>query len=470
MAIRLRVPEMELPGRLLLVLKPGEGLPNVPAHLDYVLDAARPVARLDRPLDQVLNDAGGFRALGTYHAAASLGVAGQQNLGWSDAEERLGLSRSYRIQIADPECTQETIERLRALPTVESVSVQTLTTVSFGTLALRAPEIVAGSIPEDAWRSHEMVQAREAHALEPGDDDIWVGLVDTGISLGHPEFQRKLLAGYSTVKLPLGATVGDFRVIGGDPDDEFAPRDRVDHGSHVAGVVGAHGWNQPLGVAGGAMLLPIRVLAAASRPGLSKRMGVGALPDINEGMKVAVDLGADCINMSFGTPASVVGDGPPPHQEVVSYAALQGCTLVAAMGNSGKEEVYWPAGFPEVISVGSVDYRGARSSFSTYGNHISLCAPGEQIFGAVRRGYSVGSGTSYAAPFAAGAAALLMARSKRKNRKLVGAEVKRLLMESALPLSGGFNPETGAGLLNIKAALDLLDRSLASPNPPGKPS
>ena len=85
---------MELPGRLLLVLKLGEALPNVPAHLDYVLDAARPVARLDRPLDQVLNDAGGFRALGTYHAAASLGVAGQQNLGWSEAEERLGLSRS----------------------------------------------------------------------------------------------------------------------------------------------------------------------------------------------------------------------------------------------------------------------------------------------------------------------------------------------------------------------------------------
>jgi subtilisin family serine protease len=174
--------------------------------------------------------------------------------------------------------------------------------------------------------------------------------------------------------------------------------------------------------------------------------------------------------MSFGTPASIVGDGPPPHREVVAYAAGQGCTLIAAIGNSGKQEVYWPAAFPEVIAVGSVDDNGVRSSFSTYGNHISLCAPGEGIFSAVRHGYSTGSGTSYAAPFATGAAALLLARARRKNRKLGGVEVKKLLMESATPLGSGFNPETGAGLLNIKAALDQLDRSLASANPPGRAS
>src|SRR5205823_8210838 len=67
--------------------------------------------------------------------------------------------------------------------------------------------------------------------------------------------------------------------------------------------------------------------------------------------------------------------------------------------------------------LGSVDDNASRSSFSTYGNHISLCAPGERIFSAVRRGYSAGSGTSYAAPFVTGAAALLLARARRKNRK-----------------------------------------------------
>lgn len=461
---------MELAGRIMLVLKRGEQerLRHVPAHLDYLLGAALPAGRLDAPLDRILNDAGGFRALCTYHAAQHLGVAGLQNEGWSDDEDELGLSRSFRIEIAEPERTHEVVERLRDLPVVESASVQTLATVPFGAVALQERTAVDSEIPAEAWRPHEMVHASEAHRVEPGDDDLWVGLVDTGVSLGHPEFQRKLLAGYSTVHLPIGTSVGEMRIVGGQPDDEFAPRDRVDHGSHVAGIIGAHGWSQPPGVAGAAMLLPVRGLAAAVQGRRPKRVGVGALPDLNEAMKVVADLGADCINMSFGTPASIVPDGPPPHQEVIAYAARLGCALVAAMGNSGKEEVYWPAAYPEVIAVGSVDESGIRSSFSTYGSHISLCAPGEKIFSAARRGYSVGSGTSYAAPFVSGAAALVMAHARRKNRKLGGADVKKLLMDTATPLGGGFNPETGAGLLNIIAALDRLDRTLSG-DPPGVP-
>jgi hypothetical protein len=458
---------MQIPGRLMLVMKPGEALPHVPAQLDYLLGAARPVGRLDHGIDQVLNGAGGFRATGTFHSAARLGVAGQQNAGWDDLEERLGMSRTYRIEIAEPERTHATVEELRGLAKVESVAIQTLATVPFAAVLEEPTTALSGSALDDAWRPHLMVHAKEAQAIEPGDDEIWVGLVDTGVSLGHPEFRRKLLAGYSTVHLPLGTSVGDLRVVGGEPDDEFAPRDRVDHGSHVAGIVGAHGWTQPPGLAGGAMLLPVRVLAAAMEPGHPKRLGVGALPDIDEGMKVAVDMGADCINMSFGTPASSVPAGPPPHQDVVAYASARGCVLVAAMGNSGRDELYWPAAFPDVIAVGSVDDAGRRSRFSTFGQHIALCAPGERIFSAARYGYSSGSGTSYAAPFVTGAAALLLARARRKNIKLGGGDIKKLLMESATPLGGDFNQETGAGLLNAAAALERLDRSLARSEPLG---
>src|SRR5262249_39404837 len=159
-----------------------------------------------------------------------------------------------------------------------------------------------------------------------------------------------------------------------------------------------------------------------------------------------LDLGADVLNMSFGTPSSAVGDAPPPHREIVDYAMHYGCTLVAAMGNSGQHERYYPAAYPEVIAVGSVDRNGQRPTFSTTGDHISLCAPGEAIVSAGRHGYEVGSGTSYAAPFVTGAAALLLAHAHRQNRTLNGAEVRDLLTATASPLGGGFNPETGHGL------------------------
>jgi subtilisin family serine protease len=140
------------------------------------------------------------------------------------------------------------------------------------------------------------------------------------------------------------------------------------------------------------------------------------------------------------------------------------------MGNSGERERYYPAAFPEVIAVGSVDADGRRSHFSTTGDHIAISAPGENIVSAARHGYDAGSGTSYAAPFVTGAAALLVARARRRNRKLQGTEVKKLLTESASPLGdGGFNAETGHGLLDVLSALRRLDQAMGSDQPPGRP-
>ena len=68
------------------------------------------------------------------------------------------------------------------------------------------------------------------------------------------------------------------------------------------------------------------------------------------------------------------------------------------------------------------------------------------------------SGTSFAAPFVAGAAALIVARARRAGVRIDGRAVKRLLTRSARPLGpGGFSPETGHGLLDVAAALDLFD-------------
>jgi subtilisin family serine protease len=400
--------------------------------------------------------------LNVYPARQTLGRIGEQHRGYNDFEENLGLSRTYRIELADREHTERTVMALRELSGVETAVAQRL---FFAPLAAAAPRRLS---KDDAWEPHRRIGIPEAQALEAGDERVTVGVVDTGVALGHPEMQRRLLAGYDTVDLGMGQANGDVQLIGDSRGHDFNPLDEVNHGSHVAGIIGAQGWRIPPGVAGRCLLLPIRVLAAARSGNRPKPVGIGGLSDINVGLKCCVDLGAKIINMSFGTPATSMQPGDPlPHARMMRYADRYGCVLVAAAGNSGKAEQYYPAALPEVIAVGSVSPANERSRFSTYGPQICVCAPGENIVSIGRRGYLASTGTSHAAPFVAGIAALLVSRARRAGRDLGGADVRRLLVATANTLGGGFNHETGHGMVNAPAALRLLEQELAGAQPPG---
>ena len=231
-------------------------------------------------------------------------------------------------------------------------------------------------------------------------------------------------------------------------------------------MIGARGWQLPPGVGGRCRLLPVRVLAAAVAGPGGDRFGVGAISEINLGIKLAVDLGADVVNLSFGTPASALDpDAPPPHAAVVGYADRVGCVLVAASGNAGTEEGFHPAVDPRVVAVGSVGLDGTRSGFSSYGEHLALCAPGEQVVGVGRRGYRRATGTSHAAPFVTGAAALLVARARGRGHTPRPEEVRSWLVLGARP---GHAPsaEVGAGVLNVVGALARCDAALRD-RPPG---
>jgi subtilisin family serine protease len=440
--------------------------------MDFLIGAARPAGKLDGgSIDRVLSQrGGGFRALGVYPARRSIERVGEKHVGFDDLEEHIGLSRTYKIELADEEKTDEVVAALRDLPNVETAVEQCLA---------MTPQVVglAGAQGQrrkltrrDAQAPHDRIHAPEALQMEAGDERVTVGVVDTGVNLGHRELQRKLLAGYDTVDLGMGSLNSQVKLIGDSRGTDFNPKDEVGHGCHVAGIIGAQGWHLPRGCGGRSLILPIRVLAAAISGGRGKAVGVGGLSDINAGLKCCVDLGAKVINMSFGTAGNALKPGDPlPHARIVEYASRYGCVLIAAAGNSGLREQYFPAALPQVIAVGSVDGAGRRSRFSTYGDHVSICAPGEQIVSTGRHGYFVSTGTSHAAPFVTGIAALLVSRARRAGRDLAGADVKRLLTESAAPLGeGGFSPETGFGLLDAVAALRLLDKYLASAQPPGR--
>lgn len=450
---------MKLEGYLVLTLRPGIAPGHVPAHLDCLSGAGRAAGYLDGgPVDRAVRRyGGGARYRLVFHARRSLGRPGEHHRGFDDCEERHGLSRTYHLRLADAEGADSVVNALLDLDCVENCAAQTLAMAPLAETR-SAPRRVGR---EEILEPYRRIRAVEALREEPGDAGIRVGVCDTGIVVGHPEFQRRCLAGYDTVDLGLGRVNAAMTLVGDSRGRDYNPFDEVGHGCLVAGIIGAQGWRIPAGLAGRALLLPVRVLAAARAKASRKTVGVGGLADIDCGLKVAVDLGADVINMSFGSPAEAANtEAPPPHSAVARYAIERGCVLVAAMGNSGKEEQFFPAALPEVIAVGSVDRQGRRSRFSTFGQHIALSAPGEQIIGVGRHGYQANSGTSFAAPFVAGVAALMLGRARRRGVRLDPPTVRQLLIASALALPSGPGSETGAGLVDALGALRAVDHWL----------
>src|SRR5207249_1082183 len=116
------------------------------------------------------------------------------------------------------------------------------------------------------------------------------------------------------------------------------------------------------GIAPDAALMPVKVLDA---------QGAGQYDAIAEGIRFAVDHGADIINLSLGGPSySAVID------EAVQYAVSHGAVVCAASGNSGSRGLTFPASLPSVIAVGAVRFDGTRAYYSNYGPELDLVAPG----------------------------------------------------------------------------------------------
>lgn len=268
---------------------------------------------------------------------------------------------------------------------------------------------------------------------------IKVAVVDTGVDLNHPDLKDNLIEGYNSI----------------DPDKP--PRDDHYHGTHVAGIIGAVA-NNNIGIAGVApdsKIMPIKVM---------DNDGKGNASDIAQGIVWAVDHGADVINLSIGSRYK-----SDIQLKAINYALKKNVVVVSSMGNDGTEVKFYPAAFNEipglkdVIAVGSIEPKKSKSSFSNYGNWISVTAPGSYIAstmpsyntrviqeqGLVLK-YGVLSGTSMSAPFVSGAAALILSQKNNIKPSLV----KSILQNSAEDLGDkGFDKYYGHGLINISKAI-----------------
>ena len=450
-----------LPTSLLVRMKLGE----VPAGIPTVLDVRRKAVHAaettgHRALDRVAKAFGGGICVSRLHGAAkALRMIGERHRGYSEDEEISGISRVLRFDVAPGTHVGSMAVSLMQLGVVESAIPNYVCTVGLDGPARVHPD---DQDSDDGWQAREMVNAPAALAYCDGDPAIIIGFVDSGINPNHAEFNNRLRRGYDTVQLGAGELAGGVRLLGDNSGADTNPTDRfVGHGTGCAGIIGGEGVAMPPGLAGDCRLLPIRSLGSALYPGRAAAVGVGALSDLDMGLVMAVQLGANVINCSFGTDDEDLEPGAPkPHVEAVAFATARDCTLVAASGNSGDRRIYWPAAFAQVIAVGSVGPDRSISPFTTGGDHVALCAPGERIRTAALDGYQRATGTSFAAPFVAGAAGLLVARARERSASLDPATLKSILVASATPHRSGVKPGYGAGVLDAARALELLDQAL----------
>ncbi|MBZ4321367.1 type VII secretion-associated serine protease mycosin [Streptomyces huiliensis] len=280
---------------------------------------------------------------------------------------------------------------------------------------------------------------------------VTVAVLDTGVDAGHPDLRGRVLPGKDLVGF--GAGRGD--------------RSWARHGTAMAGIVAGRGHGTGdgdgvLGVAPEARILPVRVILEEGDPARSRARGArgGALAD---GIRWAADHGADVINLSLGDD-SATAHPDAGEDAAVRYALAKGAVVVASAGNGGRDgdHASYPAAYPGVIAVTAVDRGGGRAAFSTRRWYATLSAPGVGVVIAdPDRRYYEGWGTSAAAAFVSGAAALL----RSAHPGLDPAQVRRLLVASARDAPpGGRSDELGAGVVDPAAALALAARP--RPDPP----
>ncbi|ACV62676.1 peptidase S8 and S53 subtilisin kexin sedolisin [Desulfofarcimen acetoxidans DSM 771] len=265
------------------------------------------------------------------------------------------------------------------------------------------------------------------------DDDkikqVTVAILDTGVDLQHEDLKDALVNGYNFVS------------------NNEDPTDDVGHGTHVAGIVGAINNDKGIiGVASGVKIMPVKVLNSQS---------TGDVMTEIKGIVWAVDNGANVINLSLGGERFKCGVDAfnPVEYAAVQYAISKGVVVVAAAGNYS-EIVSYPAAYPDVIAVTSVDQLGDISIFSNLGTEVSIAAPGEDIYSTMPENtYQYATGTSVAAPFVSGITALILA----KNKLLTPYEVKQLIEAGADDKGNpGKDDQYGYGITNPQRSIGLL--------------
>ena len=307
-----------------------------------------------------------------------------------------------------------------------------------------------------------------------------VAIIDSGVDPDHPLLRNVLLPGYDFTRdlatasewndvldqrtrailgqrtrailggdsiLPLNvstAAVLDAAEIGQLDPSTVPPA--FGHGTMVAGVVHR--------VAPEAKILPLKAFDGN---------GQGHLFDVVRAIYYAVDQGVTVINMSFS-----LEEFSPELMRAVNYAVSRGVACVASAGNDGRETLVFPASLGGTIGVAATAADDRLSPFSNYGSDVvTISAPGEDILTVYPGGrWALASGTSFAAPWISGIAAVFAQKNGRGRRPdIADFYLASEALSHAVPVPGVADGDAGFGRADLAQAVGKLKGGLIYDGP-----
>lgn len=294
---------------------------------------------------------------------------------------------------------------------------------------------------------------------------VRVGIVDSGVNRNHEDFVGASID--RGAYFPQGSTTG-WTPGAEDPTDPNDPTKPANaHGTFVAGLItaAANNGKGTAGVAPGVELIPLVAFAGE----------ITYLSAVVKAIYASVDepeYRCDVLNMSLGIyKDKPLSNGELPNitalDRAIAYADDNGVVLVASTGNDYGTMLSYPAAYDCVIGVGAVRKDGTRAAFSQYNASVDVVAPGESVYSlsySSNTEYNTGSGTSYAAPQVAAAAALAL----EIDPALTSGRLAELMKTTARDKGRvGRDDEYGYGLLDVSAFLRAVANQVEIQAAPG---
>lgn len=299
-----------------------------------------------------------------------------------------------------------------------------------------------------------MINASTAWNYFSSGSTISVAIVDDAIERTHPDLAASLWINTGDnntngIDDDGNGYIDDINGydVGSNDNNPNPTTSAYDHGTHVAGIVGARS-NNSIGVA--SIGFSVKLMCVKSTSSSS------SVTNGYDGVVYAAVNRANVINMSWGGTGSSI-----TAQNVIDFAYAQGCILVAAAGNSDVNTPFYPAAYNNVISVAATTSSDTKASFSNYGNWVDVSAPGNNIYSTTVLGtYGNKSGTSMASPMVAGLCGLMLSL----NPSLTQADITNCLLSTADNIDA-MNPtyigDLGSGRIDANAAMQCVSTTLA---------
>ena len=349
--------------------------------------------------------------------------------------------------------------------------------------------VVSNDPLADQW-SYRDVKVFDAWDQATGSRDVVVAVIDNGFDTFHPELASNVwrntreiadngidddhngyaddVWGWNFVDETNDPRPSVFTLSDADTSDD---NDEVHHGTMVAGIIGAVGNNNAFGV-GINWQVQLMNLKVLGNSGMEE-----AVVPIAKAIRYAVDNGAHIINISL--------IGPPDEliKEAVQYAYTKGVAIIAAAGNDYYSLDDYPRypicadrGLAEqwVLGVSAIDESHHLARFSNTGGCIDMTAPGVRVSTTLRYSPRFGldrfyggpfSGTSFAAPFVSGAAALIKSLHPEWGPKEIYHTLLSTVHKTPPQDEAAYARSFGKGLLQINKAVALALASVKNGHP-----